>query len=181
ATLGGAVASDTTVFRVINPATLRVKARWSETLGRIPAVNTRVHLSPRAHVSSGAPTACDAHIETHLGVIDPHTRSVTLQIAPAATCPPLTAGGYVDVFVSPETASPDARARWVAVPLEAVVDLRGLPTVFVASAEPGAFEARTVEAKPSVGHMVRIERGLAPGEKVAVKGVVLLKGIALGD
>lgn len=181
ATLGGAVAPDTTVFRVINPDTLRVKARWSETLGSIPAVNTRVHLSPRASVSGGASATCDARVETHLGVIDPHTRSVTLQVAPAATCPPLTAGGYVDVFVSPETAPDQTRARWVAVPLEAVVDLRGLPTVFVAHSEPGVFEARTVDAKPSVGRMVPIELGLEAGEKVAVKGVVLLKGIALGD
>lgn len=180
ATLGGAVAPDTTLFRIINPHTLRVKAQWSETLGPIPSANTPVTLSARANTTSATHAPCEASILTQLPVVDPLTRSVTLQIEPGKDCAPFTAGGYVDArILANDTSTPEA--NWVQVPLEAVVDLRGLPTVFVANAEVGVFEARTVEAKPSVGNSVPIALGLRAGESVAVEGVILLKGEALGD
>jgi membrane fusion protein, heavy metal efflux system len=203
ATLGGSVAPDVTLFRVIDPNELRVKARWSETLGSIPAIGTRVHLSPRRG-SGGAP--CEGVIESQAGLIDAATRSVTVQIRPSDACPPFTSGAYIDVLLpsgrgpaaahadvtrapqaeatasSPElTAAPPAALGWVQVPLEAVVDLRGIATVFVAQGEPGEFVARPVEVGPSIGPIIPITLGLQPGEKVAVKGVVLLKGEALAD
>lgn len=181
ATLGGAVTPEATLFRIINPRTLRVRAQWSETLGPVPAVDTRVQLSTRTHHVSNPPTPCDARVESHLGIIDARTRSVTLQIVPSPDCRPLTSGGYVDARVSSADEASTVPTGYTQVPLDAVVDLRGLPTVFVARSEPGVFEVRTVEAKPSVGNVVPIELGLAAGEKVAVKGVVLLKGEALGD
>ncbi len=181
ATLGGAVAPDATLFRVIDPKKVRVRAQWSETLGPIPTPNSGVHLSSRAATSSSAAAPCEATIETHLGLIDPVTRSVTLQIQPGKGCPSFTTGAYVDVFVAPPGGSKTSVADWVQVPLEAVVDLRGMPTVFVALAEVGRFEVRTVEPRPSLGNVVPIALGLTAGEKVASKGVVLLKGEALGD
>lgn len=179
ATLGGAVAPDATLFRVINPKKLRIRAQWSETLGPIPTPNSVVHLSSRA-VTGGGGAPCEAVIETHLGLVDPVTRSVTLQIQPGNTCPSFTSGAYVDVLVAPPEGT-GATTQWVQVPLEAVVDLRGMPTVFVALPEAGRFEVRTVEPRPSLGNVVPIAQGLASGEKVASKGVVLLKGEALGD
>lgn len=181
AMLGGAVAPDATLFRVINPKTLRVKAQWSETLGPIPALNTRVYLTSRTGTSGGDTSACEATIETHLGVVDPVTRSVTLQIKPGASCPSFTSGGYVAVLLATSEGSPASHADWVQVPLEAVVDLRGVPTVFVALSRVGEFEARHVEPKPSVGGVIPIALGLTPGEKVITKGAVLLKGEALRD
>jgi cobalt-zinc-cadmium efflux system membrane fusion protein len=179
AMLGGAVAPDATLFRVINPNTLRVKAQWSETLGPIPQLNTRVYLSSRAGTSGVNPPACEATIETHLGVVDPVTRSVTVQVKPGSNCPSFTSGGYVDVLLASSAAAVSSHDEWVQVPLEAVVDLRGVPTVFVAQSEPGEFEARPVEPRPSLGGIVPIAIGLTAGEKVATKGVILLKGEAL--
>lgn len=182
AALGGAVTPEATLFRIVNPRTLRVRARWSETLGPIPEVNTLVQLSVRTNPGVLPAPSCEAHVETHLGLVDSATRSIALQIKPGPNCPKFTLGGYVDARVA------DARAKgaasgegWAQVPLEAVVDLRGLSTVFLAQSEPGVFEVRTVAAKPSVGNIVPIELGLTAGETVAVKGVVLLKGEALGD
>lgn len=180
ATLGGAVTPEATLFRVINPRTLRVKAQWSETLGSVPEVNTTVQLSQRTHAFGASPPSCAARVESHLGVINPMTRSLTLQIQPGPDCPSFTSGGYVDARIASASAAATAHGS-VQVPLEAVVDLRGLPTVFVALPEPGVFEARTVEAKPSLGNLVPIEVGLTAGDKVAVKGVILLKGEALAD
>jgi hypothetical protein len=62
-----------------------------------------------------------------------------------------------------------------------VVDLRGIPTVFVAVGEPGEFVARAVEVAPSIGHIIPVKLGLQPGEKVATQGIVLLKGEAMAD
>lgn len=202
ATLGGSVAPDVRLFRVIDPKQLRVKARWSETLGSIPAIGTRVHLSPRRG-NGGAP--CEGVVERHAGLIDAATRSVNVQIRPSEECPPFTSGAYIDVLLpsgrgpapahddvtraplADATASsagltaPPTTLGWVQVPLEAVVDLRGIATVFVAQGEPGEFVARPVEVGPSIGAIIPITLGLEPGEKVAVKGVVLLKGEALAD
>lgn len=203
ATLGGSVAPDVTLFRVIDPAKLRVKARWSETLGVVPAVGTSVHLSPRRG-NAGAP--CEGVVESQTGLIDAATRSVTVQIRPSEACPTFTSGGYLDVLLpsgrkpaappqgtsgaaarsvntsnAGETATSATTLGWVQVPLEAVVDLRGIPTVFVAVGEPGEFVARAVEVAPSIGHIIPVKLGLQPGEKVATQGIVLLKGEAMAD
>jgi multidrug efflux pump subunit AcrA (membrane-fusion protein) len=51
-----------------------------------------------------------------------------------------------------------------------------VPTVFVADAKPGAFQARAVRVGPNAGAAVTIEAGLAEGDRVVVAGAVLLKG-----
>ena len=62
--------------------------------------------------------------------------------------------------MAPPGGSKTSVADWVQVPLEAVVDLRGMPTVFVALAEVGRFAVRTVEPRPSLGNVVPIALGL---------------------
>lgn len=179
AILGGSVTPDATLFSIVNPAKLRVRAQWAESFGPPPSTNSRTTLSFRYRGGSDS-TTCNGSLETHLGVIAPLTRSMTLQIKPEASCSWLTAGSYVDVFLATAQASA-TQAQWVQVPLEAVVDLRGVPVVFVAQSAAGEFVVRHVDPKPSIGGVVPIAAGLEAGEKVATKGVVLLKGQALRD
>lgn len=182
ATLGGAVAPDATLFHVVNPKRLLVKARWSESLGSAPNVGTSVQLTPRQQRGTNSAPArlCPGKVDNHSGVIDPATRSLTLQIKPEADCPSLTPGSYVDVVLAGSEVA-GARSGWVQVPLESVVDLRGLPTVFVATGQPGEFEARPVVPHPAVGGVIPVEHGLEVGERVAIRGMILLKGEALRD
>lgn len=179
ATLGGSVTPDTLLFRVIDTQRLRVKARWSVTLGPVPAIGTTVHLDTRRARTTVA--GCEGKVDSHLGVVDPATRAITLQIQPDKSCTALTAGAYVEVLV--ETAQParEPNQHWTQVPIEALVDLRGIPTVFVATAERGVFEQRRVVPGATVGGVAPIAAGLDPGERVASKGVILLKGEALRE
>lgn len=180
ATLGASVSPEATLFRVVTLDNLRVRAHWSEALGALPAVGTPIHVHPRTRVSGAVrPEACSGNVEAHLGLVDTTTRSVVLQIVPNATCSALTPGAYVDVLVVGNEAR--TTGNWTQVPSEAVVDVRGLPSVFVATSTPGEFELRHVVAKPSVGAVIPIETGVSIGEKVVTSGNILLKGEALAE
>jgi multidrug efflux pump subunit AcrA (membrane-fusion protein) len=62
------------------------------------------------------------------------------------------------------------------VPRNAIVDVRGKPTVFVAGSTPGEFSARAVQAGSGDSNEVTIDSGLSAGEQVVVEGALLLKG-----
>lgn len=185
ASLGAAVTPQAAIFRIVDLKQQRVKAQWSETLGGVPAVGTPVTLVSRhaTHPKSTAPP-CKGKVNAHLGVVDRRTRSLTLQIEPDPSCSGLSHGAYVEVMLStaadtdPKVDGGPTTAR-VQVPTHSVVELRGVPTVFVALPDPGWFEVRRVLPEPSAGAMTTISAGLIPGEQVASKGLILLKGEAL--
>lgn len=180
-TLGASVTANAPVFRVVNLRRLFVKAQWPERHGMAPLAGSVVQLIPRrATLGAQTSTACSGKLVSHLGVIDPATRSMTLQIDPDQGCNTLTPGAYLDVLISTANSS-QPTGDCTGVPFEALVDLRGAPTVFVAADEPGVFEVRPVAPRPMVGDVVPIDAGLRPGERVAVKGILLLKGEALRD
>jgi membrane fusion protein, heavy metal efflux system len=179
ATLGAAVASDALLFRVINPRKLLIKAHWAESLGPLPPLETSVDISLR-RPSNAKVSDCTGVIVAQLGLVDVVTRSVTLQIEPHTTCPAFSPGSYVDVLIGSQLAQATP-SGWTQVPSEAVVDLRGMPTVFVATQQAGEFEVRNVVPGNSLGTVVPIQMGLSAGEKVVTVGTILLKGEALAD
>jgi RND family efflux transporter MFP subunit len=65
------------------------------------------------------------------------------------------------------------------VPLRALAYERDKTVVFVRTA--GGFEARPVIVQSSAGQMARVEGRLAAGERIAVSGVIALKGSWLGE
>jgi multidrug efflux pump subunit AcrA (membrane-fusion protein) len=69
----------------------------------------------------------------------------------------------------------------VRVPREAVLDVRGLTTVFVGQGELGSFVARTVVIQAEAGTDVLLESGVNIGEQVVVRGMIYLKGEMLRD
>ena len=62
------------------------------------------------------------------------------------------------------------------VPVSAVIEDGDRTAVFV-ERQPGRFEERTVTTGKRAGDVVRIVRGVSPGETVVVDGVMLLKGL----
>ncbi|MDL5410497.1 hypothetical protein QSH82_24890, partial [Escherichia coli] len=62
------------------------------------------------------------------------------------------------------------------VPRDSVVDVNGVPCAFVASGAEGQLTARPLRVRSDAGPDVVVESGLSEGEKVAVKGALLLKG-----
>jgi multidrug efflux pump subunit AcrA (membrane-fusion protein) len=90
-------------------------------------------------------------------------------------CPAMPAGRYVEIAI-PTASAQDAGAPTLLVPATALTDVRGTPTVFVASGAEGTFVARGVRVGATLGADVEIASGLTAGERVAIEGVILLKG-----
>src|SRR5438445_10671615 len=63
----------------------------------------------------------------------------------------------------------------LAVPKEAVIEVAGKPFVFVQSAD-GRYVRRPVVTGAISGDTIQIREGLQAGERVVVKGALLLKG-----
>jgi cobalt-zinc-cadmium efflux system membrane fusion protein len=64
--------------------------------------------------------------------------------------------------------------QFLAIPKEAVLEVDGKSVVYVAEAE-GRYVKRQVKVSPADGDQVRVLEGLKPGERIVIKGAVLLK------
>lgn len=188
ATLGGAVRSDETLFRIIDPERVVILAQWPE--GRLAVPPPQSILEVRARWETRGTAPCQAVVETRGGIVNAATRTVTLRLRPKQPCEGLLPGAYVNILAqaagpsaSPTDPGPEGGSapNAVHIPRLALVDVRGVPTVFVAEGPPGRFVARTVLSEPSGAEYLVVTSGLAAGEKVAEKGVILLKGELLRD
>jgi cobalt-zinc-cadmium efflux system membrane fusion protein len=65
-------------------------------------------------------------------------------------------------------------AQFLAIPKEAVLEVDGKEVVYVAEAG-GKYVKRLVKVSPAGGDQVRVLEGLKPGERIVIKGAVLLK------
>jgi cobalt-zinc-cadmium efflux system membrane fusion protein len=180
AVLGAPVTIERSLFHLVAPERLVVRARLPETRGAAIRVGSPATLRPRAAGATAAVAACAAKVESTFGVVDEATRTVPLRVRPTEACAWLMPGSYVDVIVRAAD-EPDGGARDAAilVPAEALVDVRGVPTIFVATDKPGAFLPRAVRPGATSGARVAIEAGLDEGERIVVEGALLLKGEAL--
>jgi cobalt-zinc-cadmium efflux system membrane fusion protein len=170
AVLGGPVTMERSLFRLVDPDRLVVRARLPETRASTVAAGAPASVRPR-----GGGAACEAAVISTFGVVDEATRTVPLKLRPARPCAWLLPGAWVDVSIRVATSAADAPAA-VIVPAEAVVDVRGVPTVFVADGKPGTFVARAVRPGATVGASIAVDAGLAEGERVVTAGALLLKG-----
>ncbi|MDB4944388.1 MAG: putative Co/Zn/Cd efflux system rane fusion protein [Labilithrix sp.] len=170
--LGAPVTPDKTLFRVVASDQVVVEARWTEESMSAPAPGFALALLPRG---GGAASPCPAHVLSVIGMVDEKTRARRVRIAPDGKCPMLVPGSFVDVSLS-QGALGGAAPAVLAVPREAVVDLRGASTVFVAHGAKGSFVARAVRTGRSTATDVAIEEGIAEGDLAVTTGAVLLKG-----
>jgi cobalt-zinc-cadmium efflux system membrane fusion protein len=79
------------------------------------------------------------------------------------------------LFVRAHVPIADVGAPSLLVPQSAVQPLGEREVVFV-ERDRGVFEVRTVVTRPRTSQVLRVESGLSPGEKIAVRGAFLLRG-----
>lgn len=175
AILGGPVAPDKTLYRIVAQGKISVLARFPETSGAAPRVGARVTITARG-AAEAARKSCPAKVAATVGTVDEATRTVPLRIDPDETCPWLLPGSYVDVLLTlaAGTMTADAGTAELIVPRDAIVEIHGTPTVFVPVGD-GRFDARAVTVRVD-GDDAIVERGLAEGDRVVYVGALLLKG-----
>ena len=107
------------------------------------------------------------------GVVDSASRTVKVRVEVENESLRIRPGMFAQVRIAtPRRSGPSQ----ITVPENAVQDIGGRPTVFVATASPGRFVARTVTVGPRPGGgRVTVTDGLQPGERVAVGGAFQLK------
>jgi cobalt-zinc-cadmium efflux system membrane fusion protein len=170
--LGSPISPDKTLFRVLAVDRVVAEARWTDATMAPPANATAVKLLARGSVDT---TSCKGHVIATVAVVDEKTRARRVRVAPDGPCPMLVPGAYVDVSVTSAALGTGA-ASALAVPKEAVVDVRGAPTVFVAGREKGWFTAHVVRTGRATTDDIAIDEGVAEGDLVVTVGAVMLKG-----
>ncbi|HSO37822.1 MAG TPA: efflux RND transporter periplasmic adaptor subunit [Labilithrix sp.] len=170
--LGAPVSPDKTLFRVLARDHVLVEARWTDATTAPPIKGTVVKLLPRG---GDGRVSCEGAVVSTLAVVDERTLARRVRIVPVAPCPMLVAGSYIDAsFTSAAVAG--VTPQTLAIPKEAVVDVRGAALVFVATPERGVFVGRAVRVGAATSDDITIEDGLTEGENVVVSGAILLKG-----
>lgn len=171
--LGGAVSADKRLFRIVadSQTSFSIVARVPETVTTKPDSGASATITPRGNGSA----ICQARVEGGLGGIDTETRTLAVRLAPDKTCAWLIPGSFVDVVFASTDGVASAPSGLV-VPRNAIVEVRGQPTVFVADSTPGQFSARSVKPGAATSAEVTVESGLVGGEQVVVEGALLLKG-----
>jgi membrane fusion protein (multidrug efflux system) len=121
-----------------------------------------------APVRGGSGPGLDGEI-IHLSYgADPATRTYQAKIAVDNSAGTLRPGMIVQVAFSRQELT-----QVIAVPLYALVDRDGIKVVYVEVG--GKAQLRPVKVGPIVGDLAVIEEGLAPGERLIVKGQYLVK------
>lgn len=171
AILGGPVSQGSTLLRIVAPGSRIVVAKLPETVAAQASEGTKVRLYARNE--RGKPP-CEGTLLHNLRVVD-STRAIPLRITIDDACTGLSVGSFVDARLPSRETRVDA-GTLLLVPADTVTLVRGTSTVFVAAAEEGHFVARAVHTGATWGSDIAIVSGVSEGDRVAVDGVLLLKG-----
>lgn len=171
AILGGPVSQGSTLLRIVAPGNRIVVAKLPETTHAQASEGTRVRLFAR---NERRKPPCEGTIQSNLRVVDA-TRSIPIRISIDDACTNLSVGSFVDARLPARDGHGDA-GTMLLVPDDAIAIVRGAPMVFVAESDDGRFTARAVQPGPTWGGDVAIVSGVSAGERIAVEGVLLLKG-----
>ncbi len=170
--LGAPVTADHALLHIVSSSSRVAIAKLPETLDAQATAGTRVRVRPRT-TSTETAKDCGAVVLSNLGVVD-EARSIPLRIGLDDACDAFASGRYVEVSIPTHVLA--NTGAMLLVPLTAVTDVRGSPTVFVADGAPGNFSPRGVRLGASLGADVVIESGVVAGDRVVIDGVVLMKG-----
>lgn len=164
---GQAVVPSHTAFMIADPRTLWVRLAVFEGELLHVQVGDPVELSP----TTGSEETFAGVVEFVAVALDPMTRSAEVRVVVDNHSGKLRAGQTVQANIRPAS----VQRRAVVVPRQAVLQIDGAPTVFVAQTER-SFESRTVTLGVGDFERVEIQQGLAADEQVVVSGVFALKG-----
>lgn len=170
ASTGKTVDTEHALFKVIN-----LDLVWAQ-LAVSPKDLSLVHPGQRvALTSESAPGRTFTGTVSAIGsAADAATRAVRVRVALVNRDGALRPETFVR-----GTVITDVRRERVTVPLRAVQEHNGKPTVYVALAQPGAFEVRHVKLGVSGDGWREIAAGLEPRERIAASGTFYLKSEAL--
>ncbi len=179
--LGGPIGAQTALFRIVAPDHRLVLAKLPETSSLHPTEGMKVKLLARGTLGKSA-KACDGALERNVGVVD-SARTIALLIRITSACPELVPGRFVDVSFGEAVIAVEGDAGAdLYVASAAIVEVRGVPSVFVAGATEGKFTRRAVRTGATSGDDTVVAAGLASGDRVVTRGALLLKGELLrGD
>jgi cobalt-zinc-cadmium efflux system membrane fusion protein len=164
--LGARVEAGNTLFRVVDPARFIVRAEVLERDAR------RVERDAPVVLLFPDGKRCDASVIALGAEVERLRHTVSVRLAPKE-CELTIAGQVLDVRI---LASAGSGPKLASVPRDAVVELDGAPAVFVAGDAPGRFALFPVIVSRFTETTAFLEKGPAPGTRVAVKGTILLKG-----
>jgi cobalt-zinc-cadmium efflux system membrane fusion protein len=173
ALLGASVSPGDALFRVVAESARAAVARVPESKALAVTVGAAVRVRPREAEVAGA-EPCAGVVERITGVVD-DDRTVRVRVRLDEGCAHKASGRTLTIEV-PLTNDGDAHEPAILVPAGAVVELRGKSVVFVQEGDAPVFAWRAVRAGARVGSSVVIEDGVREGERVVVRGTVLLKG-----
>ena len=167
---GAGISAGTNLFTISNPSTVYV-------IANVPEIRIgTVRVGTPAQIRSVA--AGDGVINGRVSYIDPQldeaTRTARARIEVANPGERLRAGMFVEVGF--QTTTGKATGEELVIPASAVQRIENKAIVFIPKDnEPGAFEAREIEAGGESDGYVRVLSGLRLGEKVVTKGSFTLK------
>jgi cobalt-zinc-cadmium efflux system membrane fusion protein len=132
----------------------------------------RVHERDAVEILSEAyPGATFSGSVDHIdATIDERTRTASVRIVVANAERRLRPGQFVHALLS--TGGP--RRNAIVLPRSAIVQLEGLPSVFLARGQ-GQYEPRAVQLGAAMSDRVEITAGVSAGEEVVVQGAFALK------
>lgn len=170
AVVGTPVGLEDSLFEVIDPKKLTIRADVPEAAARRVRANGKAVVVPH-----GVHESCVGKVRAKLETIDSVKRTMGVLVDVDPTCHGLVAGGFAEVTLTLAAAT---GAPSLVVPRTAVVQVDGVTSVFVLdkNAEPVTFVSRNVRLGLSDGTHVVIEEGLRDGDELAVVGSFLLKG-----
>lgn len=175
ATLGGFVEPGRALFRLVSRDRLRARVLFPSTFRQKPSEGETVTIRrPQTNLS------CPGQVSTVSRSVDPASRTVTVFLELGSECSELRAHDPIEVALG-QTEGAAPSVALASAPKDAVLDLEGAPHVFVAEDPPGSFVVTPVVVETIVGDTAFISEGVAPGTRIAVRGVLLLKGEAQKD
>jgi multidrug efflux pump subunit AcrA (membrane-fusion protein) len=170
--LGASLSPGDELYRVVANASRVVFVHVPEAKIAEVDLGARVTVRPR-EAAVGLAEPCVGTAERAATLVD-EDRTVRVRVRLEDGCALKLAGRSLTVGLPLTSAGASSPAA--VVPVAAVVELRGKHVVFVQGRDRLTFSWRAVRLGSTVGERVVVEDGVQPGERVVVRGTVLLKG-----
>ncbi|MDD2719721.1 MAG: efflux RND transporter periplasmic adaptor subunit [Gallionella sp.] len=165
AVLGELATPDKSLFTVADLSTLWIESDlFEKDLGKV-----KVGAQATVTISAYPDEIFTGRLAYISSTMDKETRTVKARVE----VPNLDGRLKPEMFASVAINTEGAGAKVFIVPVDAVLLLQGIPTVFVA--ENGGFEPRAVEVGERAQGYIVLKSGVAAGESVVVSGAYALK------